>query len=306
MTTVNDFLQDARYDLVDYGDGLAFDNRELYTFLNRLIKVMDSQLIALSSDLMLRTESQLSATASQNYVDLTAMNNGLWDSIRSVWIDDDELYGLPMDWIHWKQKWRSGDQYPYYWAIDGRVLRFDADADDAHSLTIHYDAKTRPRLQTWTASFEGSATYVDTTNDTITVSAATFVTGDGPFQFTNSGGSLPGGVSESTDYYLVYDPTLGNTEYCLATSKVNALEGSCVDITSTGSGTHTITMQPDMMPYDSIFDEYMREMLVMHARAKKEGQLGTAEAYYDRVFRKRAMEETIRRKFYKKHYKLDF
>ena len=92
----------------------------------------------------------------------------------------------------------------------------------------------------------------------------------------------------------------------LCTSKANALDGTVIDITGTGSGTHTITLGDDVMPYDGIFDEIMREMIVMHARAKQEGQVGQPEAIYGDVFRKRAFEERIRRSFVPKYYRLDY
>jgi hypothetical protein len=65
-------------------------------------------------------------------------------------------------------------------------------------------------------------------------------TGDGPLRVSNSGGSLPGGLSAGTDYYWIGDlASVGQ----LATSRQNALNGVVIDITSTGSGTHTLLHQ---------------------------------------------------------------
>ena len=53
-------------------------------------------------------------------------------------------------------------------------------------------------------------------------------------------GTLPGGLSEDTIYYVI---NVGTTTglYRLATSLENASAGTAIDITDTGTGTHTIT-----------------------------------------------------------------
>jgi len=50
--------------------------------------------------------------------------------------------------------------------------------------------------------------------------------------------TLPGGLSADTDYWLI---RLSNTTGKLATSYDNALSGSAINISSTGTGTHTLT-----------------------------------------------------------------
>ncbi len=50
--------------------------------------------------------------------------------------------------------------------------------------------------------------------------------------------TLPAGLSLATDYYVIY---LTADTFSLATSVVNATAGTAVDITDTGTGTHTIT-----------------------------------------------------------------
>ena len=62
----------------------------------------------------------------------------------------------------------------------------------------------------------------------------------------------------------------------------------------------------DMMPYDGRYDQLFREMLVMHAKAKKEGNVGQPEGIYHEIFRRRAWEETLRRNFVPKPYRIDF
>ena len=81
------------------------------------------------------------------------------------------------------------------------------------------------------------AADVDTTTDAITITAHGFVTGDGPYQVSSTG-TLPGGLAASTDYYAV---VIDANTFQLASSRANALVGTIVDLTSQGSGTHTIT-----------------------------------------------------------------
>ncbi len=154
-------------------------------------------------------------------------------------------------------------------------------------------------MESWSDTFTANAT-----TDAITLASgrATFVTGDGPFTVSNSGGALPGGLSASTNYWVRFDPT-DTDALQLCTSKVNALEDSVIDITTTGSGTHTITLGNDEMPWDGIFDEFLREMLVLHALSKSTGNL---EATNANLFKKRAMEEVIRRGFVPKYYHITF
>lgn len=49
--------------------------------------------------------------------------------------------------------------------------------------------------------------------------------------------TLPAGLSAATDYYVI---KISDTQIKLATSYANAVAGTAIDITSTGSGTHTL------------------------------------------------------------------
>lgn len=50
--------------------------------------------------------------------------------------------------------------------------------------------------------------------------------------------TLPGGLATATDYYVI---RLSDTTFKLATSYANAIAGTAINITTTGTGTHTIT-----------------------------------------------------------------
>ena len=60
------------------------------------------------------------------------------------------------------------------------------------------------------------------------------------------------------------------------------------------------------MPYNDKFNSVFRELVVMHAKAKKEGQISPSEQMYQSMFRAKAMADQIRTDFIPKRYKLDF
>ncbi len=78
---------------------------------------------------------------------------------------------------------------------------------------------------------------VDTTNDYLGFTGHTFKDGQ-KFYLTNSGGTLPGGLSANTTYYVI----VANVNAIkVATSLANAYASSGINITSAaGGGTHTI------------------------------------------------------------------
>jgi len=81
---------------------------------------------------------------------------------------------------------------------------------------------------------------------TVTASVKTF-TGT-PVKFTSTD-TLPAGLSENTLYFLIYQST---TTFKVATSLANALAGTAIDITDTGTGTHAMQVQTPYqpLPYD--------------------------------------------------------
>ena len=230
MATVQALITSARYDLRDYGKGLVFDNAELLDYLNRMIGIMDSQLAALDSDLSEAEDTSLTTTEDQNYVDISSLNDGNWDSIRRLFlkktVSSTDYYELleqisVNDMRYKRTQYSSTSQQPNFWALSGTNILFECPANQ-------YDS-------------DG-----DGTND--------------------------------TDYTLAiyYDK-----------------KSSVLSLT-------------DSMPYNSCFDQLFREMLVSHAKAKKEGRILRTDSYYQEIFRKRAMEENLRRNFIKKPYSKDF
>lgn len=84
---------------------------------------------------------------------------------------------------------------------------------------------------------------VDTTANTLTVTAHAYCTGDGPVRISSSG-ALPGGLAADTNYWvMVID---ANTIMLFASLAALIAAGGvsstgAIDLTSAGSGTHTIS-----------------------------------------------------------------
>lgn len=85
------------------------------------------------------------------------------------------------------------------------------------------------------SSYTGRTFTADDTTDRITVSLAVFT--DGQAVTLTTTGTLPAGLSTGTTYYII---AVSDAVYKLASTLANALAGTAVDITDTGSGTHTI------------------------------------------------------------------
>jgi hypothetical protein len=74
---------------------------------------------------------------------------------------------------------------------------------------------------------------------------------------------------------------------------------------NTTTGTVTVATTT---PYSGVFDDWLREMLVLHAKGKKTQNLKGAQGdlMYSELARKRVMEIVIRRNFIPKPYYIDF
>jgi hypothetical protein len=211
MATAQTIIDSARYDLVDFVDGVGvgieFDDAELLNYLNRMVGLMDSQLSALQSDLVEAEELSIDTVKSQAYVDISGLNSGLWNRVRSVWIGSTRLEQVSLNYMRYTRQFRSGDARPTIWALWNDQILFPSGCDAAHTdFNIYYDKKTAS----------------------------------------------------------------------LALS--------------------------DSMPYNDRFNEFFREMMVMTAKAKKEGILDRSDATLNEMFRSRAMTEEIQRGFIPKPY----
>lgn len=86
------------------------------------------------------------------------------------------------------------------------------------------------------ANNRATQTFTAATTDICTATAHGYFTGD-RVRLTNSGGALPAGLAAATDYYVI---KLTADTFKLATTDALATAGTAVDVTGTGSGTHSI------------------------------------------------------------------
>lgn len=113
-----------------------------------------------------------------------------------------------------------------------------AAADFAANKTIRL-----PRTLGRAIAGAGTGTYTttftaDAGTDVLTVAANNSLFTGAPVVASTTSG-LPGGLATVTTYYVI---RTASTTIKLATSLANAHAGTAIDITSTGSGTHTLTM----------------------------------------------------------------
>lgn len=89
---------------------------------------------------------------------------------------------------------------------------------------------------------EASVTFTAATSDVLTVADKTAALRTGTRLTVSSSGTLPGGLTAATNYYwIATGPLTGK----LATSLANARARVAIDITSAGSGTHTLTVNAE-------------------------------------------------------------
>lgn len=299
MSTLSSFIESMRYDLKDVQEGVQFDEKQVLLYINRIIPIIDSRLARYRSTLLYGTETDIDCVASQDYIDITNLNNGHFDSIEEVWIGTDKLEKICLPELHYKSKFQTADEKPQFWTQVGNRILFPSGADSAHTdVVIHYLKKTRPRLASWSDTFTAAnATEIFTVSP-----AMTFITGDGIFQVSNSGGALPTGLAASTNYYLIF---LTPTTFQLATSVANAEAGTELTISDDGSGTNTITLT-ETMPYGGRLDDLIREMVVGHMYSKASGQQPGTELYWESLAKRRIDSVELRRQWVPTPYYIDF
>lgn len=122
-----------------------------------------------------------------------------------------------------------------------------ADMDDTY---LSASANTADEMVT-TASLVQTSTTNDPATDIITLNSTNdtlvFQTGD-RVQLTTSG-SLPAGLSLATNYFVIVYQRKTTLRIKFATTLANALAGTAVNFTTTGSGTMTITKNAEPRYY---------------------------------------------------------
>lgn len=112
---------------------------------------------------------------------------------------------------------------------DYNVIANEATYANAAAVTTAYQNAT-------SKTFNGTVTGVNVTTNAITVTAHGFATGQ-KVLYGNGGGTAPTGLVNSTDYYVI---VVDANTIKLATTLVNAIAGTVIDITAVGVGvSHT-------------------------------------------------------------------
>lgn len=266
MTTVATFIDSARYDLRDYQSGLEFDDDELIEYINRMARALDNILISLNSSYVHGTSSHILADPAISINLSSSLNSGNWDSIKAVWIEKNRLEKIPLDHLFYKRKFNQTQ------IVEGTALVVGS--------TYEIVART-------TLDFTGCGASANTVGTVFVCTVAgTLGTGD----IANKWNTGEPNFWSQEGRYLLFD-LCNNTDHVL-TIHYNKKTGTL----ASGSD----------MPYSDQFNGCFRELLVMHAKAKKEGQMSPTEQTYQSIFRQLAYAQQIRTDTIPRYYKLDF
>ena len=266
MATVDQFIDSARYDLRDYQTGLEFDDEELLEYINRMSSVLDSTLTALNSSFVRGVETEIISAPSIQFNAKSLVNSGNWDTIKEIWIDQNRLEKISVDLLDYKRKWNTTVETSGYALIVGGT----------------YEILARTTLDFTTCGASANtvgAIFVCTVTGTLGTGDAvnTWNTGEPQF-WAQAGPNILFEISTGSTYVL-------NLYYNKKTA---------------------VLALTDDMPYNDTFNEVFRELLVMHAKAKKEGGIAPSEQMYSAVFRRVALETQIRTDFKPKYYRIGF
>lgn len=124
-----------------------------------------------------------------------------------------------------------------------------------------------PILIDFVAGYAQMIGSVSTTADTITVPGPRTYSAGETVRFSNSGGSLPGGLTYGQTYYVV-NPSNGGLTFQVALT----LGGSAVDLTSAGTCTHYV----GEIPLDA-----QKAILLMAAYGYRSREPGDQDKYLD-------------------------
>lgn len=136
MSTAGSVITSARYDLRDT-DETQYSGSELLDYLKRAIKVLDAELAGLNSDWVeTQTTISLSTTAS------TVTQPSHAHSIRTLWIDDDEIRKRDLDVIRRKRQLIDSAGQPDYYANQGTSIIFERKSNGSYTITAHINQYT--------------------------------------------------------------------------------------------------------------------------------------------------------------------
>lgn len=144
-------------------------------------------------------------------------------------------------WVASVRKDKVGPSASGTWTLVSVVATDEADVGGvAFVFTATPTLQTHVLVTVPTASVLASATDVNISTGALTEAAHGFLTGDvGRLTTSNT---LPAGFALSTDYYVI---NVSSGVYKLASSMANALAGTAIVPTTTGTGNQTFTLTAD-------------------------------------------------------------
>jgi hypothetical protein len=135
------------------------------------------------------------------------------------------------------------------WTPNGALLAFDwltdtpygvgAAAADVDTDTVEVAANACDEIVT-VADADTVVTEVAASTDMLTLGGDRLMVQRGDWVRLTTTGSAPGGLAVDTDYYVIPYQFGGTPRIKLAATLDDAITGTAIDITSAGSGTHTI------------------------------------------------------------------
>lgn len=157
---------------------------------------------------------------------------------------------------------------PRVFALDGTRLVL-GDVPDASYILDGWYWRREPDL-----NIDATVSAVAAT-DLFTASNHKRATGQ-PVRFTSTD-TLPEGLSEDTTYYVI---RVSSSTFKVSTTFEGALQGVAVNLTSAGTGVHTIT---DVLPYNGYFDDALRQYATMLALNRDEYSTKVEMAIYSQI-----------------------
>ena len=148
MTALSSLITSARYDLRDTGS-TEYTDAELVDYFNRAQVELYSVLQSLHSDWVHATDTSITLEEDGNSVDVPSD----FATVRSIWIDDDQIVKKGVDYIYYKRKHISDEGQPDYFAIEAAEFIFERTADQDYDLTVYYNKNSTDLALTDTLPF---------------------------------------------------------------------------------------------------------------------------------------------------------
>ena len=143
MATVSTFFQNVRYNLRDFNKQ-DFSDPQLLIYLNRAVRILDTELMRQRSDWTVSTED---VTLSSGEYQMSAPTS--CSTVRYIYIDQVLRREISIDSIIRMRILDTSSGEPQYWSQSGQYIDWDRVADQDYTCTCIYDK--------WTATLTTSS-----------------------------------------------------------------------------------------------------------------------------------------------------